>query len=309
MPASEINSDLREREGTGAMVPSPAEGKFIGDIIKDIRSLSAEQVEQVLNHQRVHGVRFGEAAVALGFATQADVLHALSAQYNYAVASSQDSAISKEVIAFHQPFGLLTESFRAARAQLVLTKPIRNEVSPADFPTRTTAVAVTSCAAGDGKSFFCANLGVVLAQSGKRTLILDADLRGGRQAKIFGLPETLGLVGLLSGRVSEPAVSAVHGIPNLFVLPAGNMPPNPQELLESTAFALLLHELQGKFDHIIIDTSAQALGADFLVVAARCQSILVVGRKHRTKLRTTQKLIADCRAVGADVAGVVMNEH
>jgi capsular exopolysaccharide synthesis family protein len=170
------------------------------------------------------------------------------------------------------------------------------------------ALAVVSPSTGDGKTFFCANLAVALAQLGGRTLIVDADLRGPRLQDVFGVESKTGLTGLLSGRRGDNVIKVVKGVPNLFVLPVGISPPNPLELLQGPAFGLLLHELLTKFDHVVVDTPAGQYGADGVVVAARCGVALVVARKDQARINSLQDLVQNLTAANAKVAGVVMNE-
>jgi protein-tyrosine kinase len=95
----------RLRPATPAAADNPVHDRSIGDIIAELRNLGAEQVEQVLQHQRRTGVRFGEAAVALGFASKDDVLVALSRQFHYPYAPEEERAVSPELVALNEPFG------------------------------------------------------------------------------------------------------------------------------------------------------------------------------------------------------------
>jgi len=290
---------------TFGALPSTEDVRSIGDIIRDTRNLSAEQVGQILAHQKQHGMKFGEAAIALGFASPDDVLHALATQFNYAYGGAASEAANPELVVLNQPFAQQAEAFRAIRAQILLrTQPGDAEGAP----KRRRALAVVSPDMGDGKTFFCANLAVALAQLGGRTLIVDGDLRGPRLHEVFGVDAGTGLTGLLTGRRGEGVVKSVKGVPNLFALPVGISPPNPLELLQGPAFGLLLHELLNKFDHVVVDTPAGHHGADGIVAAARCGVALVVARKNSARIQGLQELVQNLTAVNAQVAGVVMNE-
>lgn len=280
---------------------SPVLDRSIGDIIAELRNLSAEQVEQVLAHQRQTGMRFGESAVALGIASHDDVLFALSQQFHYPYAPEDSRALSPELVALNEPFSPRTEVFRALRSQLSMklfgdTEPGRR------------ALAVISPDTGDGKTYTAANLAVVLAQLGGRTLIVDADLRGPRLHEVFKVANRSGLSGVLSGRADSHVIQQVTAVPSLFVLPVGVTPPNPLELLERPAFGLLMRELSMKFDHVVVDTAAGTLGADATVVAARCGAALVVARKNKSRLQSLNELVASFSGGGVKVAGVVFNE-
>ncbi len=274
--------------------------RSIGSIIAETRNLSAEQVEKVLRHQREKGIRFGEAAIALGYASTDDVLFALSQQFHYPYAAEERRKASPELVALNQPFGVQSESFRAIRSQIIMR--LFNEGQDRR------AVAVVSPDAGDGKTFFSANLAVTLAQLGGRTLLVDADLRGPRQHAVFGIKNDAGLSGILSGRAEAKVIQQVPGVPSLFVLPVGITPPNPLELVERPAFGLLMRELLAKFDHVVVDTPAAQYGSDSAVIAARCGAALVVARKHKARVDSLQSLVADLAETPAVVAGVVFNE-
>jgi protein-tyrosine kinase len=274
--------------------------RSIGSILADLRNLSADQVEKIVRHQRDKGVRFGEAAVALGFASSDDVLFALSQQFHYPYAPEERRKGSPELAALNQPFGVQAESFRAIRSQLMMR--LFNEGQARH------AIAVVSPDSGDGKTFFAANLAVVLAQLGGRTLLVDADLRHPRQHEVFGLDNKAGLSGILSGRAESKIIRQVAGVPSLFVLPVGTKPPNPLELVERPAFGLLIRELLSKFDHVVVDTPAACYGSDASVIAARCGAALVVARKDRGRVPALQDLVANLAETPAVLAGVVFNE-
>lgn len=300
----EFESTKAPAASFGAL-PTSEDIRSIGDIIRDTRNLTAQQVGDILEYQRSNGVKFGEAAIALGYATPDDVLHALAQQFNYAYGSADTAKSSPELVTLNQPFSHQAESFRAIRAQIMLrTQPGDAEGAP----KAKKALAVVSPNTGDGKTYFCANLAVALAQLGGRTLLIDADLRGPRQQELFAVDSKIGLAGLLSGRRGDNVIQSAPGVPNLYLLPVGATPPNPLELLQGPAFGLLLHELLTKFDHVVVDTPAGQFGVDGVVVAARCGVALVVARKDQSRIQALQDLVQNLTAINAQVAGVVMNE-
>lgn len=280
--------------------PNPSADRSIGAIIAETRNLSAEQVERVLAYQREKGIRFGEAAIALGFASADDVLFALAQQFHYPYAPEEQRKGSPELVTMNQPYGVQSESFRAIRSQIMMR--LFN-----DREDRR-AIAVVSPDSGDGKTFFSANLAVTLAQLGGRTLLVDADMRGPRQHQVFNIDNSAGLSGILSGRAEPKVIQQVTGMPSLFILPVGITPPNPLELVERPAFALLVRELLAKFDHVVVDTPAAIYGSDSAVIAARCGAALVVARQHNSRVGALQDLVASLGASTAKVAGVIVNE-
>jgi len=276
--------------------------KSIGHFIAQANNLSAEEVERILVHQKREGLRFGEAAVALGLAKGEDVLWALSQQFHYPYAGGASNGTSAELVLAHKPFGQQAESFRVLRSQ------INMRLFATDEPRR--AIAVVSPDNGDGKSFFAANLAIAFSQLGGRTLLLDADMRNPRQHEIFGVDGASGgLSSILSGRVESNVIRPVRDFPSLFLLPVGTLPPNPLELLERPAFGLLVRELQNKFDYVIVDTPAAAQGADYAVVAARCGAALVLARQNRSRMQAVQDVVDGLASTPTKVAGVVLNEY
>ncbi|WP_243655768.1 CpsD/CapB family tyrosine-protein kinase [Roseateles saccharophilus] len=280
--------------------PAELHDRPIGDLIRDARNLSAAEVEKVLSYQREHGVRFGEAAITLGLASPDDVLNALAQQFHYPLANAERRLASPELVTLLQPFSVQAEAIRAVRSQVTM------RLGQGEAARQ--ALAVISPASGDGKTYFAANLAVSLAQLGGRTLIIDADLRGPRQHEVFKVSNSAGLSTLLSGRAENQLIQTVEGVSGLFVLPCGPIPPNPLELIERPAFALLIRELSTKFDHVVIDTAAASLGADACVVAARCGAALVLTRKNENKISALQDLVASLAGSSAQLLGAVVNE-
>jgi chain length determinant protein tyrosine kinase EpsG len=274
--------------------------RSIGDILAELRSLTAEQVEKVLQYQHKNGVRFGEAAVALGMASKADVLFALAQQFHYPYAPEETRGANAELVTLNEPFSPRAEAFRAMRSQLMMRLFAEGEMRR--------AVAIISPDVGDGKSYCAANLAVSLAQLGGRTLLVDADMRAPRQHEVFQLSNKAGLSGILAGRSDSHVIQQVPGVSSLFVLPVGITPPNPLELVERPAFGLLMHDLAAKFDYVLVDTPAAVHGADAGVIAARCGAALVIARKNVSRVNLLQELVASFEGSSAKLAGVVVNE-
>ncbi|MGM9484239.1 polysaccharide biosynthesis tyrosine autokinase [Roseateles sp. NT4] len=275
--------------------------RSIGAIIAETRNLSADQVERILSHQRTHGVRFGEAAIALGFASSDDVMFALAQQFHYPYVQGEEGKQNPELVSLNQPFGVQAESFRAIRSQLMMR--IFNESQPRR------AIAVVSPDTGDGKTFFAANLAITLAQLGGRTLLVDADLRSPRLHQVFGLENKVGLSGILSGRAESQVIRQIKSVPSLFVLPVGATPPNPVELVERPAFGLLIRELISKFDYVVVDTPAAQHGSDAGVIAARCGAALMIARRNNSRMQALASMLADVADSPTIMVGAVINDH
>ena len=239
--------------------------------------------------------------MALGLATDADIVFALSQQFHYPYTPEDRRGVNRELVMSAQPFSKQAEAFRAIRSQLMM-----RVFNPSE-PKR--ALAVLSPNNGDGKTFFVANLGVAMAQLGGRTLVVDADMRGPRLHQMFGIPNSSGLSGILSGRQEDNVIYQAPDIPSLFVMPVGVTPPNPLELIERPAFRLLMGELLRKFDHVIVDTPAAQHGMDAAVVAAKCGAALAIARKDHSQVVAVNELVSNIGASTAKLAGVIINEY
>ena len=274
--------------------------RLIGEILAERANLSAAQVDEILSYARENGIRFGDAAVAMGLVSQDDVLQALAEQFGYPYATAERRKLSPELVALNQPFSLQAESFRAIRSEVMTRVFVHGE--------QRRALAVVSPATRDGKTYFSANLAISFAQIGGRTLLVDADLRGPRQHEVFNVSNGAGLSSLLAGHVDSQVIQQVPDMPSLFVMPGGVTPPNPLELVERPTFGALLRELTSKFDHVIVDTPAAMYGVDAQVIAARCGAALVVARKDQSRVAELQQLVAALSGSTARMAGVIMNE-
>lgn len=274
----------------------------IGHHLRKKRALSEDQISEVLRFQRQHGMRFGEAAIALGLVSGDDVLWALSQQFHYPYAPERKNNLDPELVAAADPFSDDAEVFRDMRSRLMV------ETEPGT-PGPARALAVVSADVGDGKTYFAANLAVAYGQLGVKTLLIDGDMRTPRLHRLFALGEGPGLSGVLSGRPEPNVIRRVPGLPSLHVLPVGAMPPNPLELVQRPAFGLLMRELLTRFDHVIVDTPAASHGADARVIAEKSGSALVIGRRRITRMRSLHRLLGDLGKTGTRVAGVMVNER
>ena len=289
------NSDFQETQQLSSE-------RSIGEIISEANKLSTDQIEQILGYQKDNGVRFGEAAVALGLANADDVLWALAQQFHYPYASEGKNSLNPELVVGASPFTVQAEAFRTIRSHLIMK--IYSDEGPRP------ALAILSPDSGDGKTYFAANLAVAVSQLPGRTLLIDSDMRNPRIHELFNLPSRSGgLSSILSGRAASKVIQSVKELPNLFVLPVGPTPPNPLELLERPALGLLLRELKTKFDRIIVDTPAMSLGTDGPVIAAKCGAALVVARQNQSRVPALQELVRTVKMSSAKLVGAIVNEY
>ena len=271
----------------------------LGEILARQLNLPAQEIDRIATVARLRRVRFGDAAVALGLASAQEVFRALSSQFRYACASQAPGRDGAEQVMLQRPRSAQAEALRALRSEL--SRQVFRDDEPA------ASLAVVSPQAQEGKSFLSANLAVAWSQSGRRTLLIDADLRGPRQHQVFGIHGAVGLSSLLSGRAGTEAIARIDDVPGLYVLPAGPLPPNPLELVDGPVFRDLMGELCGRFDQIVVDTPASAYGADAVAIADRCAATLVVARRNASSLASLASLTGQLAQGRGRLAGVVMN--
>ncbi len=167
---------------------------------------------------------------------------------------------------------------------------------------------MTSPLPGDGKTTVAANLAVAFAQAGRRTVLVDADLRRPAVHEIFGIADSAGLTGLVGQTDPDVAQALVTtDEPNLRVLPAGSPPPNPAELLGSKWFGSVLASLAGIADIVVLDSAPHGVIADAAVLAARADATIVVARAGRTSRAAVRRSVQGLVQTGARVVGVALN--
>lgn len=277
--------------------------RSIGDILVAAGRLSSSDAARIIEHQRQHNIQFGAAAMALALLSKEDIDFALARQFDYAYLGQQDTSLSPSLVAAYKPFSSVGENLRAVRSQLMLrwlnTDPLHR------------VLVVVSPGQGDGRSFIAANLAIVFAQQGQRTLLLDADLRaqpGQGQQALFKLGKGPGLSAILTGRATLEAATPVTSLPGLTVLSSGAVPPNPQELLGRPEFGQLLGTAAQQFDIIIVDTPAGSDFADAEIIAARAGAALLLARKNQSMLSDLTKLARRLQEGGVTLVGSVFND-
>ncbi len=192
-----------------------------------------------------------------------------------------------------------SEAYRSLRTNLLF--------SNVDRPLRT--IIVTSAAPGEGKSRTAANLAVVLAQSGRRTVLVDADFRRPEQHRNFGFVRNTGLSNLVIQEMhKDDALLQVEGVPDLWVLPSGPPPPNPSELLGSARARALLSWLQAQFDFVVIDTPPVNAVTDAAVLATFVDGVIMVIESGRTSYGAVTHAKQTLDRVGGHVIGAVLNK-
>ena len=203
-----------------------------------------------------------------------------------------------DLIVEKKPNAVASESIRTLRTNL--------QFSSVDEKIKT--ILVTSSVPSEGKSFVAANLASAFAQTGKRVLIVDCDLRKGRQHKIFGVSGKKGLSNLLIGEIEKyKEYVAKTNVKDVYLIPRGIFPPNPSELLNSKKNALLITLLKKDFDIVILD-GAPIIGlSDSLILSSIVDKVLVVSALNYTKKTDLRNTITALNNVNANIAGFVAN--
>ncbi len=285
------------RHPTAAIVP--LRDRSIGALLIDAGRLSHDDAERVLRFQRERGIRFGDAALELGILSQDDIRYAMERQFEYAVLPVGDPSVAPDVIAAFRPGHITVEALRQLRSELLLRW--------LDALPDRKALAIVSAEVGVGRSFIAANLAVLFAQLGENTLLIDADLRSPIQHEWFRIDNAVGLSTILSDRAGIEIARPIAALPKLAVLPAGPLPPNPQELLSRPAFNRLLETAAHQTDVIIIDTPPWSRGADAQIISARAKAAVLVARRDSTPIRAIAQIAESMRECGAQLVGSVTN--
>lgn len=190
------------------------------------------------------------------------------------------------------------EVFRALRTNV--------RFSHVDRPRR--VVLVTSTGPEEGKSTVLANLGVSLAQSGRRTLLIDTDLRRPTLHHFFRMNDARGLADLLAGDATvEETVQASH-LENLDVLPSGTRPPNPAELIESNRLQDLISSLRERYDYVLLDSPPAGGLIDSSLMCGLADGVLFVVERGRFDLNAVRGALRQLDRAGAKLYGVVLNK-
>tara|TARA_B100001063_G_scaffold247007_1_gene289307 strand:- start:12853 stop:15087 length:2235 start_codon:yes stop_codon:yes gene_type:complete len=204
---------------------------------------------------------------------------------------------AKSLLALDNPADLSIEALRSLRTSLHF----------AMMEAKNNIIAISGPSPGVGKSFISVNLAAVLAQSGKKVLIIDADMRKGYLQTQFGLKWDDGLSDYLSGRLNLAQVTKPTKVEGLNVITRGQIPPNPSELLMHSNFSKLVEEVSAEYDIVIIDTPPILAVTDPAIVSAHTGTTLLVARFGQNHLREIDLTRNRFEQNGIDVKGLVFN--
>lgn len=194
---------------------------------------------------------------------------------------------------------LISEAYRVIRTNIQFSGTVGKKLK---------SIVITSTIASEGKSTTISNLGVVLAQAGYKTLILDCDFRKPVLHKIFKL-RNVGLTNCItSGENIEDFIQESNVEKNLFVLTSGVIPPNPSEILGSKEMERLIRELEQRFDYVLIDMPPIMPVTDTLVLAGKIDGVIVVVEAERISPASAKEMKNRLVKNGANILGVILNK-
>ncbi|NLN84177.1 MAG: CpsD/CapB family tyrosine-protein kinase [Firmicutes bacterium] len=194
------------------------------------------------------------------------------------------------------PFAVV-EAYKAARTNFMFLLSDHNRKE----------VVFTSAVSEEGKTTTCINMAITFAQTGSKVLIIDADMRKPRVHRLLKVPSSPGLSDRLGNLTEQECIYATYQ-PNVFVMPAGTIPPNPAELLASATMQQLLEELNESFDHIFIDTPPVEVVTDAAVLASRLHGLILVARQDYSRKEIVQSAMDSLEQIGVGILGMLLTD-
>lgn len=205
---------------------------------------------------------------------------------------------NRDLIVHQEPRSSAAECCRTVRTNLTFMS--------ADRPLN--SMLVTSAGPREGKTTVAVNLAIAVAQSGKRVLLIDTDMRRPRLHRVFGMSAELGISSVLVGERRLEACVQPTQVPNLFILACGPLPPNPSELLHTPQFRALVAEATERFDRVILDSPPLGAVTDAAIIGAQVDGAIFVVRCRQTSRDAMIAALRQLRDVGAHIVGAVLNQ-
>ncbi|PGZ57896.1 tyrosine protein kinase [Bacillus cereus] len=202
-------------------------------------------------------------------------------------------------IAHRQPKSTIAEQYRH----------IRTSIDFASVTNKKRSLVITSVNPGEGKTTTASNLATVIAQQGKRVLIIDADLRKPALHQVFQVNNILGLTNVLTGNKTFEKCIQKTIVPNLDFLPCGPIPPNPVELLGSQAMKILITDINKDYDLVIFDLPPILPVTDAQIMANQCDLSILVLRSQHTEKKEAIKAKTLLDNTNSKLLGVILNDH
>jgi protein-tyrosine kinase len=282
-------------------------------------NLSADSIDKIYAEMEPTDLSFSDAAVHLGFVTREEVaiatakirgelpangaglvenaIRRISADRRIVVRHGETVKPGEQLILAHDPYNPRSERIRALRTELLLLN---------EGTRGANIVPILSPCAQEGRSQLAAELAISFAQLGRRTLLVDSDLRKPQQHFLFDSSNTHGLSSALT-LGERPDFHPVAGSPAMHLLTAGPIPPNPLELLSDGRFEKLLSEWRNNYEFIVMDTPPVSQCADGLAIATLAARALLVSRTQHTSYRTTRDMLRRLETTQSKILGAILN--
>lgn len=204
---------------------------------------------------------------------------------------------ARQLISISNPKSPISEAYRT----------LRTNISFSAIDDELKVIMITSAGPGEGKSTTVANLAATYAQSEKRTVLVELDLRKPTVHKTFKLSNRLGISHVLTKQATLDEVIQDTAVPNLSAITAGMIPPNPSELVGSKSLGTILEQLKEQFEQIIIDTPPVLALTDAQLIATHCDGVVLVAESGKVKRSALRDAKERLQVVKAKIIGVVLN--
>jgi len=260
------------------------------DVALRLGYVSPEQITEALLRTR-GGLAQNEAGLI------ESVIRRVSSDRRVVVRHGEDVKPGEQLILAHDPYNPRSERIRALRTELLLLN---------EGTRGANIVPVMSPCSGEGRSQLAAELAISFAQLGRRTLLVDADMRKPKQHVLFATSNENGLSRAISAG-EKPFFHPVVGLPLMHLLTAGPIPPNPLELLSDGRFEKLLSEWRNTYEFIVLDTPPVSLCADGMAVATLAARVLLVSRAQHTSYKATRDMLRRLETTQSNILGAVLN--
>jgi capsular exopolysaccharide synthesis family protein len=281
--------------------------------------MTPESVAKVYELMQSATLSFTDAAMSLGLLTQEQIndassstdaaghpagtglietaIRRVASDRQVVVRQGQRVTPGPKLILAHDVDNPRSEKIRALRTELLLLSESNRNAN---------IIALLSAAAGEGRSQLAAELAISFSQLGRRTLLVDADMRRPGQHVLFGSPNLYGLSDAVAHN-EKPQLHPVEGLPHLSLLTSGAIPPNPLELLSDGRFAKMMQDWRKAYEFVIIDTPPVSEFADGLAIATLAGRVLVLSRAQHSLFRDTTDMLRRLSATQSHILGAVIN--
>jgi capsular exopolysaccharide synthesis family protein len=216
---------------------------------------------------------------------------------NTARAGATGRTLAPMLCTYHEPRSAVSEAYRGLRTALYF--------SAAGMDHR--VIQITSPSSSDGKTTLAANVAVSMAQSGKKVLLIDAELRNPQLHHLFGTTDEVGLASVISETLEYQDAIQETGIPNLWLLPRGSVLPDAAELLTSPRFSELIAAVREQYDYVLVDSAPLLAVTDPCITATRVDGVLLTIRVSQNDRQQALRAKAILSSLGVNLLGVVVN--